>query len=122
MLAVMLGAWKTGMIKVNQTFQAVVRVLTMSVMLLYLVSFGLSFIDIQIPFIHEGGMIGIGFSLFVIGLAAMNLVMDFEMIEQGEQHGLPADKEWVAAFSLLITLVWLYIEILRLVMKLRSND
>ena len=71
------------------------------------------------PFIHEGGLIGIGFSLFVVTIAALNLVLDFDFIERGAEGNLPKFMEWFAAFGLMVTLVWLYIEILRLLVKLR---
>jgi len=73
------------------------------------------------PFIHESGLIGIGFSLFVVVLAALNLVLDFDFIENGAQIGVPKYMEWYAAFGLTVTLIWLYIEILRLLAKLRSR-
>ena len=89
--------------------------------LLYLVSFIMSFFGSGIGFIHSNGMFGIGFSLFVVGIAALNLVLDFDFIEEGAEQGLPKYMEWYGAFSLMVTLVWLYIEILRLLMKLRSR-
>jgi uncharacterized YccA/Bax inhibitor family protein len=77
---------------------------------------------IQIPGLFGNGLVGIGFSLFVVVLAAMNLVMDFDFIEQGAAAQAPKYMEWYGAFGLLVTLVWLYIEILRLLAKLRSRD
>ena len=77
---------------------------------------------IHIPWIHESGMVGIGFSVFVVVLAALNLVLDFDFIEQGCEQGAPKYMEWFAAFGLLVTLVWLYIEILRLLSKLAKRD
>jgi len=73
------------------------------------------------PFIHESGLIGIGFSLFVVVIAALNLVLDFDFIESGAENGVPKYMEWYAAFGLMVTLIWLYIEILRLLAKLRSR-
>ena len=75
----------------------------------------------SIGFIHSNGLFGIGFSLFVVAIAALNLVLDFDFIEQGSENGLPKHMEWFGAFSLMVTLVWLYLEILRLLAKLRSN-
>ncbi|MCA9781278.1 MAG: Bax inhibitor-1/YccA family protein, partial [Candidatus Eremiobacteraeota bacterium] len=72
--------------------------------------------------IHEAGPIGIGFSLFVVVIAALNLVLDFDFIEQGVEYGAPKYMEWYAAFGLVVTLIWLYLEILRLLMKLQSRD
>ena len=74
-----------------------------------------------IGFIHSNGLFGIGFSLFVVGIAALNLVLDFDFIEQGSEAGAPKYMEWFGAFSLMVTLIWLYIEILRLLAKLRSR-
>jgi uncharacterized YccA/Bax inhibitor family protein len=82
-------------------------------------TFILSFFGIGIPYIHGAGPIGIGFSLFVVGLAAFNLLLDFDFIEKGSDSGAPKYMEWYAAFSLMVTLVWLYLEILRLLSKLR---
>ena len=75
-----------------------------------------------IPFIHEAGPIGIGFSVFVVIIAALNLVLDFDFIEQGAAQGSPKYMEWYGAFGLLVTLIWLYLEILRLLAKLQSSD
>jgi uncharacterized YccA/Bax inhibitor family protein len=75
-----------------------------------------------IPFIHQAGWIGIGFSLFVVVIAALNLVLDFDLIERGAAHGAPKYMEWYGAFGLLVTLVWLYIEILRLLSKLNRRN
>ena len=75
----------------------------------------------RIGFIHSNGLMGIGFSLFVVGIAALNVVLDFDFIEQGAEDGLPKHMEWFGAFSLMVTLVWLYLEILRLLAKLRRG-
>lgn len=82
----------------------------------------LSFFGTSVPFIHESGTIGILFSLGVVVIAALNLVLDFDFIEKGAERGAPQYMEWYAAFGLLVTLVWLYIEILHLLMKLRSRN
>jgi uncharacterized YccA/Bax inhibitor family protein len=81
----------------------------------------MGFFNIQIPLIHSNGMIGIGFSLFVVVIAALNLVLDFDFIENGAQVGAPKHMEWYAAFGLMVTLIWLYVEILRLLAKLSSR-
>jgi uncharacterized YccA/Bax inhibitor family protein len=86
-----------------------------------LVTFVLSFFGIRIPFIHESGLIGIGFSLFVVVVAALNLVLDFDFIEQGSYAGAPKYMEWYGAFGLIVTLIWLYLEFLRLLSKLRDR-
>lgn len=120
-LAALLLAYKSGLIRATENFKLGVVAATGAVALLYLVSFGLSFFDIRIPFIHEGGLLGIGFSLVVVVIAALNLVLDFDFIEQGVEQGAPKYMEWYAAFGLMVTLVWLYLEILRLLAKLRSE-
>jgi uncharacterized YccA/Bax inhibitor family protein len=81
----------------------------------------MSFFGTSILYIHENGIIGIGFSLVVVVIAALNLVLDFDFIEKGAEHGAPKFMEWYAAFGLMVTLVWLYIEILRLLSKLNSR-
>ncbi len=81
----------------------------------------LGFFGIEIPYIHGSGLVGIGFSVFVVVIAALNLVLDFDFIEQGVEHGAPKYMEWYAAFGLLVTLIWLYVEILRLLAKLASR-
>lgn len=118
----LLMVFKYRWIEVTSNFRTGVMAATAGIAVLYLLSFGLSFFGINIPFIHEGGWIGIGFSLFVVGLASMNLLLDFDTFEKGEQQGAPAYMEWYAAMGLLITLVWLYVEVLRLLAKLSSRD
>ncbi len=121
-LAALLLAYSSGLIKPSENFKLGVAAATGGLCLLYLVSFVLSFFHISIPFIHQSGTIGIAFSGFVVILAAMNLVLDFDFIESGCDSGAPKYMEWYAAFGLLVTLVWLYVEILRLLSKLRSRD
>ena len=120
-LASLLFCYKSGIIKPTENFRLMIFSATMGIAILYLVSFIMSFFGSGIGFIHSNGMFGIGFSLFVVGIAALNLVLDFDFIEEGAEQGLPKYMEWYGAFSLMVTLVWLYIEILRLLMKLRSR-
>ena len=120
-LASLLFCYKSGIIKPTENFRLMIFSATMGIALLYLVSFIMSFFGSGIGFIHSNGMFGIGVSLFVVGIAALNLVLDFDFIEEGAEQGLPKYMEWYGAFSLMVTLVWLYIEILRLLMKLRSR-
>lgn len=120
-LAVMLVAYRAGWIRVTDRFRTCVIAGTCAIALLYLVEMGLhAFTSSTIPFINGSGVIGIGFSLLVVGLAALNLALDFDMIEQGASRGAPKYMEWFGAFALMITLVWLYMEILRLLGKIRS--
>lgn len=121
-LIIMLALYRARVIRVTQGFRAGVFAATGAVALLYLVSFILSMFGKQVPYIHSTGIIGIGFSLFVVGLAALNLLLDFDFIENGVDSGAPKYLEWYAGFSLLVTLVWLYLELLRLLAKLRGRD
>ncbi len=120
-LAVMLVAYRAGWIRVTDKFRMGVVGATGAVVLLYLVDIGLNaFTSIPgIGFIHSSGALGIGFSLLVVGLAALNLVLDFDMIDQASSQGAPKYMEWYGAFALMVTLVWLYLEILRLLSKAR---
>lgn len=121
-LFMMLFTYRTGLIKVNDKFRSGLLVATGAIGLVYLISFGLSFFGMQIPFIHQGGMIGIGFSLLVIGVAALNLLLDFDFIEKASYSGqVPKYMEWYGAFGLMVTLIWLYVEFLRLLSKLRDR-
>ena len=95
---------------------------TGAILLVYVLNFVLSFFGMNVPYLHEGGMIGIGISLVIVGVAAMNLLLDFDNFDKGEQFGAPAYMEWFCAMGLLITLVWLYIEILRLLSLLQGRD
>ncbi len=119
-LGALLFAYKTGVIKATENFKLIVTSATGGIMLLYLVQFILSFFGVRVPYIHESGIIGIGFSLFVTTIAALNLVMDFDFIESGAEEKAPKFLEWYAAFGLIVTLVWLYLEFLRLLSKLKD--
>jgi uncharacterized YccA/Bax inhibitor family protein len=121
-LGAMLFAYKTGIIQVTENFKAGVFAATGAICLIYLVSFVAGLFGANIPYIHDNGWIGILFSLFVVVIAALNLVLDFDFIEKGAQQGAPKYMEWYGAFGLLVTLIWLYLEILRLLAKLRSRN
>ena len=118
-LFMLLLAYKSRLIKATENFKLGVTAATGGIFLIYLVSFVLRLFGVNVPFIHDAGIIGIGFSAFVVVIAALNLVLDFDFIEEGEKQGAPKYMEWYAAFGLLVTLIWLYIEILRLLSKLR---
>jgi uncharacterized YccA/Bax inhibitor family protein len=120
-LGVMLFVYRMGWVKATEKFKTGVMVATGAIMLVYLVSMVLRLFSREIPFIHEGGAMGIGFSLLVVGIAALNLILDFDFIEKGSEQGAPRYMEWVGAVGLLVTLVWLYIEILRLLSKLNRS-
>lgn len=117
----LLVAYKSGVIKATENFKLGIFAATGGIMLIYLVGMIMSFFGSGIPYIHENGLIGIGFSLVVVVIAALNLVLDFDFIEKGAEHGAPKFMEWYAAFGLMVTLIWLYIEILRLLSKLNSR-
>jgi len=120
-LAALLIAYTSRLIPVTANFRLGVAAATGGIMLVYLASFVLAFFGISIPFLHDSGPIGIGISLFIVVVAALNLVLDFDFIEQGARNNLPKYMEWYAAFGLTVTLVWLYLEIIRLLAKLRSR-
>jgi len=120
-LFALLMAYRSGLIKVTENFKLGVVAATGGIALVYLATIVLGFFNIQIPLIHESGLVGIGFSLFVIVIAALNLVLDFDFIETGVEQGAPKYMEWYGAFGLMVTLVWLYLEFLRLLSKLNSR-
>ena len=111
-LGVLLLAYKTGLIKPTENFRLMIVAATGGIAVLYLVSFVMSFFGASIGFIHSNGLFGIGFSVFVVAIAALNLVLDFDFIEAGAEQGAPKYMEWYGAFSLMVTLVWLTIKII----------
>ncbi|MEO8450002.1 MAG: Bax inhibitor-1/YccA family protein [Gemmatimonadota bacterium] len=120
--AAMLIAYRTRLVRVGERFKAIVVGLTGGVAVFYLIALGLRLIGgISIPFLTQGGLLGIGFSVFVVALAAVNLLLDFSSIEEGAQAGISRTYEWAFATGVTITMVWLYLEILRLLSKLRRN-
>ncbi|WP_408953150.1 Bax inhibitor-1/YccA family protein [Lysobacter sp. Hz 25] len=121
-LFALLFAYRSGLIKATENFKLGVAAATGGIFLIYLATMVLGLFNINIPYIHESGLIGIGFSLFVVVVAAMNLVLDFDFIETGVEQGAPKYMEWYGAFGLMVTLVWLYIEFLRLLSKLQSRN
>jgi uncharacterized YccA/Bax inhibitor family protein len=128
-LFALLLAYRAGLIRLSGTGARMVVAATGGVMFLYLGVFVLNLLGVgPIPYVHDlmriegAGWVGIGFTLFCLVLAALNLVLDFQFIEHGARAGLPRHMEWYAAFGLLVSLVWLYIEIVRLLAKLRSHD
>jgi uncharacterized YccA/Bax inhibitor family protein len=117
----LLFCYKSGLIKPTENFKLMIVSATAGIAILYLVSFIMSMFGSPISFIHSNGLMGIGFSVFVVGIAALNLVLDFDFIEEGAEKGAPKFMEWYGAFGLLVTLIWLYLEILRLLAKLNSR-
>lgn len=120
-LGAMLFAYRTKIIRPTRRFYMGVAVATGGIALTYLVSIGLSFFGMSVPFIHSSGPIGIGFSLFVVAIASLNLILDFDLIATGVANKAPRHMEWYAGFAILVTLVWLYLEILRLLSKLQRR-
>jgi len=121
-LIAMLLAYRSGLIKVTDKFRLGVVAATGGIALFYLAQFILSFFGITFHTINSGSPLGIGFSLLVVGIAALNLVLDFDLIEQGARYSAPKYMEWYCAFPLMVTLVWLYLEMLRLLTKFRSRN
>jgi uncharacterized YccA/Bax inhibitor family protein len=120
-LAALLLAYRSGLIRPSENVKLGIVAATGGVALVYLISMGLGIFGRTMPYIHDSGPIGIGFSLVVIVLAALNLVLDFDFIERGAEVRAPKYMEWYGAFGLLVTLVWLYLEILRLLAKLQGK-
>jgi uncharacterized YccA/Bax inhibitor family protein len=121
-LAVMLGLYATRIVQATEKFKMGVFAATGAICLVYLVDMVMSFFGAHIHFIHDAGWVGIGFSLVVVGIAALNLILDFDFIEQGVRRQAPKYMEWYGAFSLMVTLVWMYLEILRLLAKTRGDS
>ena len=121
-LFALLAAYRSGLIRATENFKLGIVAATGGIFIVYLMSMVLGFFGIDIPLIHGSGPVGILFSLFVVVIAALNLVLDFDFIEHGAESGAPRFMEWYAAFGLIVTLVWLYVEMLRLLSKLQSRN
>jgi len=117
----MLVAYRTGVIRVTDKFRLGVVAATGGIALLYVMTFVLGLFHISVPFVFGGGTAGIVISLVIVGVAALNLVLDFDFIDQAAQAGAPKYVEWYAAFGLMVTLIWLYLELLRLLGNLRRR-
>ena len=108
-------------IQATQRFRSVIISATVGIALFYLLTMILGWFGVNVSFMSDSSLLSIGISLFVVAIAALNLILDFDMIEQGAERGLPADMEWYGAFGLMVTFVWLYMEILRLLSKLNRR-
>lgn len=117
----LLIAYKSQIIRATENFKLGVIAATGGIAIVYLLDFILRFFGISVPFIHENGPVGIAASVFITVIAALNLVLDFDFIEKGAEQGAPKFMEWYSAFGLLVTLIWLYLEILRLLSKSRKK-
>jgi uncharacterized YccA/Bax inhibitor family protein len=121
-IGVMYFLWSTKIIKATPAFISVVVSLTMGIMALYFISIILSlFTSVAVPFLHSSGPLGILVTLFILGVASLNLILDFHFIERGISNNSPKAGEWWAAFGLLITVIWVYFEMLRLLSKIRNQ-
>ena len=122
-LASLLLAYRSGMIKATENFKLGVVAATGGIFLVYMASFVMSFFGASISVLDptNSSLMSIGFSLFIVVIASLNLVLDFDFIEEGAEKGAPKYMEWYGAFGLLVTLIWLYLEILKLLSKLRSR-
>ena len=119
-MGVLLFLYAARIIKVTKNFRLMIVSATLAIFVVYLVDLGLNlFLGANVPYLHSNGVVGIGISLFIVAIAALNLVLDFDFIERGANRGAPKHLEWYGAFGLMVTLVWLYIEILHLLQKLR---
>src|SRR3546814_438413 len=119
---VMLFLYASRIIKVTDKLRMGIVAATGAIMLVYLVGFVMRLFGAEMPFIHDSGPMGIGISLLIVGVAAFNLLLDFDFVERGVEAGGPRHMEWYAAFGLLVTLSWLYLGLLRLLAKLQSRD
>jgi len=117
----LLIVYRTGLIRATENFRMGVVAATGGIAIMYLLSFVLGFFGVQMNFLHDSSPLSIGISLVIVVVAALNLVLDFDFIERGVENGAPKFMEWYAAFGLLVTLVWLYLEILRLLSKLQGR-
>lgn len=119
----MLMAYRTGWIQATEGFRRGLMIAMIALMVFYGIVWIASLFGVHPPgFINGGGALGIGFSLFVVGLAALNFILDFDFIERASQEGLEKYMEWYGAFALMVTLIWLYMEILRLLSKINRRD
>ena len=118
---VMLLAYRTGLIKVTNRFRTAVFAATGAIMLFYLVDMLLGFFHVHMGIVNSASPLGIGISVIIVGVAALNLALDFDMIESGVRNAAPKYYEWYSAFALTVTLVWLYMEILRLLSKVNRS-
>ena len=117
----MFALYRFRIIKATEKFKSVIVIATVGIAVFYLLAIVLRMFNVDMPLIHSSGTLGIVFSLVVVGIAALNLILDFDRIEEGAAMGAPKYMEWYGAFGLLVTIVWLYLEILRLLSKLASR-
>jgi uncharacterized YccA/Bax inhibitor family protein len=114
--------YRNEIIKVTEKFKAIIFGATLGIMGVYLISMVMGMFGSGIPLIHESGLVGIGFSLFVVTIASLNLLLDFHYIDKQIESNLPKKMEWYGGFMLIVTLIWIYIEVLKLLSKLRNKN
>lgn len=117
----LLGLYQARVIRATDKFRSTIFISTAAIAVFYVISFVLGLFGIQMPVLYDTSLIGIAFSVLVCAIAALNLIIDFDFIERGAQSLLPKQYEWYGAFGLMVTLVWLYLEVLRLLAKLRKD-
>ena len=118
--AVMLGLYRSGVIKVTQKFRSIMMSAIFAIMLLYIAQWGFVLFGSSLPFLFEGGMISVGFSLFVVVIASFSLLLDFDNVERGVAAGVSEEYEWLFSIGILASLVWMYIEFMRLLSYLQD--
>lgn len=118
----LLMLYKSKIIKPTENFKLGVASATLGIALVYILNIIIGFFGVQIPLIHESGLVGISFSIIIVIVASLNLVLDFDFIENGVNKGYPSYMEWYGAYGLMVTLIWLYLEILRFLSKLKDRD
>ncbi len=114
--------YKFHVIRATQRFKSIILTATAAICLFYVIVIAARFFGAEVAFMHDSSPLGIGLSLLIVGIAAMNLIIDFDRIEQGAENGAPKYMEWYGAFGLMVTIVWLYLEILRLLSRFASRD
>lgn len=113
----MLALYSFRVIRATKKFRAMIYSATLGILIFYVITWVLGMFNVNVGFMHDSSLLGIGISLFIVAIAAMNLILDFDMIEKGAQMGAPKHMEWYGAFGLMITMVWLYLEILKLLSR-----
>ena len=109
-------------IKATEKFKSVIISATVGIGIFYLLTMIVRMFGVDMPFMYDSSLLGIGISLFIVAIAALNLILDFDMIEKGSEAGAPKFMEWYGAFALLVTIVWLYIEILKLLSRFAKRN
>ena len=118
----MLALYAFRVIRATQKFRAIIFSATLGILIFYVITWILSLFHVNVSFMYDSSLLGIGISIFIVAIAALNLILDFDMIEKGAQMGAPKYMEWYGAFGLMVTMVWLYIEILQLLSRFAGRN